>query len=492
VYFAGVFVEGAIMVSSRVLKEIWLVVFTTILLSGCASHRGASSGPTGIISGSGSDTLSQAIALIGEGRPQQAHDLIATIHTNDSQYGLAKIYNAICLYDLNDYRGFLKGIKNSTNQAEVPANLREDLAFKEIGALYECRQFEELIPKSTAFAADFPTSPDLRATGEYRMASVFESGVKNANDAFAVQNDANQFNKRWWQSQTNLNEFLTWAQERTNYVSLPKRSFQKDIWTAQIILGDDEKAWQEIQDNQTREDFSFLRIVLSRRLHKDQLDNNIALLSQFLTNYPASFHIPKVVFELADFTFHKGKQICLDADTAEKTGDLKTSQSKRMSAQPFFDYARSLQPYITMDKTNGIELTDVLDYRDDMLESYYLERDYAGLLNASDSLLAESTYGDEGWEIARLYHAIGLLAQRKPNAISDATPILDEILAQGFQNKPEHDHWLIPATKWRIYVAQQTGDNNKIVQLVKAVHDANCAKNMKAEFLKTYGAIGGF
>lgn len=226
------------------------------------------------------------------------------------------------------------------------------------------------------------------------------------------------------------------------------------------------------------------------RLQPDRIDQNLALLTDFLRQFPESKHLNRVAFDLYNCSFHKGKQLWREADAAEKSGDITTARERHSLAREYFQYVRSLQNRIEPDKAAGIEPSDVLDYRDDVLETYYLEKDYADLQSASAALLAESVPGDVGWMIGTLYNAVGLLAEPTPNT-PEAAMMLDEILAKGFRNKPDHDHWVIAAAKWRIYAARRLGDTKKAPELVRWIRDSDCTKNIKAKFLKVYGAMAG-
>src|SRR5207249_1484767 len=115
-------------------------------------------------------TLDDAIALLNGGQPEQAKQLIATIGQDQPDYGAAQCYNALCLYALGDYRGFLKQLDSAAvKQATIGADVREDLAFKQIDALFRYRRFEDLLPRLRAFQQAYPTSPRIRPLKEYWM-----------------------------------------------------------------------------------------------------------------------------------------------------------------------------------------------------------------------------------------------------------------------------------------------------------------------------------
>jgi hypothetical protein len=259
------------------------------------------------------------------------------------------------------------------------------------------------------------------------------------------------------------------------------------------VLGEDKAALAAIapQDAAGRERFSFLRIQINaERLRKDQVDQNLKLMSDYLEKFPASVYRPRVVFDFAELNFKKGKQLINEAEVAGKIGDVKMAQIKQASAHQYFQQMRSRQSQIATNSALGLDFSDVLDFQDDLLETYYLEKDYAALLKASTSLAAQFAPGDIGWMITRLYYGVVLVNQSPPNP-AGAMAVFDGIIAQGFTGKPDHDHWVADAARWRIYLALRANDRDKAVSLVVWVNGSNCKKNIKTEFLKSYGALAG-
>lgn len=455
-------------------------------LSLCASAQQTTALPT-------SDKLAEAIDLINSGNPAQAKDLIASITPDDPGFVPAQFYKALALDKMTNTIGFLKVMESlPTNAVAVPLDVKEYLDFKKVGAQLEYRKFDEMLPETRAFPQWYPASSRLAAVSEYRMAGLFEWGLKNVYDTRNLK-DAGKINSRRNEAVTNLTEFLSLASsfQGTNYHFLPKRTLKQDVWLARIILGDGDAALTEIpaRDAAAREEFSFLRVqLLVERLQRNHVDENLVLILDFLKQFPESSHRKRIEFDLYDCSFHEGKRLCEEADAAEKSGDTKTAAEKRALAHRYFDYVRSLQNQITPDKASRIEVSDVLEYQDDLLETYYLEKDIGGLQAATDSLLAKSTPGSVGWMMGKLYESVVLLTQPEPDTTAAVTA-LDGILAQGFKNKPDHDHWVISAAKWRIYAATHLGDTQKGPELVKWIRNANCTKNIKDAFLKTYGSI---
>jgi hypothetical protein len=466
-----------------------LAIFTFVSL---CSHALAQ--PTASANAAVADELTDAINLLNEGKPQEASKLIATIPPDNPEYPAAQCYQALCLYELKDFPGFLKQMESPaiTKAAMIP-DVGKDLALKYIDALFKYRKFEQLLPQIELFQNDYPDSPQLPVVAEYQMATLFERGMKKAIEAGGLKNQ-NQFDKRWTEAQTNLKEFLSLASsfQGTNYSFLSERVLKEEVWSARITLADDQAALADIpaQDTAARARFSFLRIQLAERLHRDRVDQNLQLMADYLGKFPESDDRKRVEFNMAEFSFRKGEQLSVEANAAEQSGDTNTAGEKRASASQFFEQMRSLQSQIVTNRAAGIEESDVLDSREDLLYSYYLEKNYGSLLSLTSSMISESKPGDMNWIMGKLYTGIALTSMPGPKT-TEAAVVLDEVLALGFKNKPQNDHYVLSAAKWRIYVAQRSGDKNKAVQLVLWVYSGNCTKNIKTEFLKTNGAIAG-
>ncbi|MCX7722463.1 MAG: hypothetical protein N2379_05310 [Verrucomicrobiae bacterium] len=136
--------------------------------------------------------LDQAVALLGLGNPQAAKELLAQIEARDPSYEAARRYLALCLHELKDQRGFLKAIESIDLDAPVvPPEVREDLAFRQIDALFQCRKFEDIFDKIRAFRTTYSVSHRLEAVREYEMAALFERGMKKAYEA-AMLKDADK------------------------------------------------------------------------------------------------------------------------------------------------------------------------------------------------------------------------------------------------------------------------------------------------------------
>ena len=93
-----------------------------------------------------SSKLNDAVALIHNGNPQKAVELLATINAADPEYSPAQYYNALALYEGKDVLHFMQAMAAlPTNDVPVTAELREDLCFKQIDALFQYHKFDTLI-----------------------------------------------------------------------------------------------------------------------------------------------------------------------------------------------------------------------------------------------------------------------------------------------------------------------------------------------------------
>jgi hypothetical protein len=451
--------------------------------------------PSDSANAANADKLGEAINLLNGGKPKEASALLAMIDPDDPEYSAAQCYRALCLYELKDFPRFMKQMESpAIKEAAITPEIGKDLALKHIDTLFKYRKFEQALPQIEKFQNDYPASPQLPVVAEYQLATLFERGMKKAIEASALK-DQSQCSNRWTEAKANLGEFLPAASafKSTNYVFLSNRILKEDVWVARMVLGDEQAAFAEIpaKDTNALERFSFLRFQLYvERLHPDRVDQNLKLMADYLEKYPASDDRARVEYIMAEFSFRKGKQLIVAADAAEQSGKTNGVAGMRATASQLFKQMRSLQSQVVTNKTARIEESDVLKSREDVLYSYYLEKNCDYLLSATSSMISESKPGDMNWIVAKLYNGIALTSLPAPK-MTDGAAVLDDVLAQGFKNNPHNDHYILSAAKWRIYIALKSGDKGKAEQLVLWVNGANCTKKDKAEFIKNYGAIAG-
>jgi hypothetical protein len=435
-------------------------------------------------------TLTDATALFNQGRYQEAKGAFAAVATNSPDYGVARCYTAFCQYELNDKLGSLNTLESpAVKAAVVPVEIREDLACARIDALFCYRQFGALLPKTRAFQTEHPASSCLATVKEYQLAGLFERGMKQSYDA-SLTADTNQFAVRWAESKANLEEFLSLATsfKATNYTVLALRDLQADRWAARLTLGEDVAEDIPPGDAAAREKVGLLRLRLYQKMQAEAIDQNLQLMADFLKEFPESSRRQRVELDMASIGFPKGKQLCVEADALEQAGDQAAATTKRNLARNYFEFQRTVQSNMQTNQTLGIEASDVYDLREDVLYGYYLEKDYATLAKLTASGLAESKSGELNWLLAKFFDGMILLNQSSPDP-GAAAKTFDEIIAFGFTGKPDHDHLVLAAVKWRIHIAQESRDWSQAEQLTAWVQKTDCAKVLKASFLKTYGSL---
>ena len=139
-------------------------------------------------------------------------------------------------------------------------------------------------------------------------------------------------------------------------------------------------------------------------------------------------------------------------------------------------------------KAAGVDKSDLLDPRAGLLEAYYSAKDYASFAALASELISNSTPGDMNWAVGKVCQGMVLLSQTPPRT-SEAIPVLDEVLAFDFKDRPGRDYCIVCAVQWRIYAAHLSGDGNKAQELVQWVQKRELRKDLKSTFLKRYGGI---
>jgi hypothetical protein len=450
--------------------------------------------------------LTAAIALYQQGEVSLAQALFAAISANDPAYGVAQAYDAFCRYALcraaatNDYRWFLTALASpAVQKAVLPQELWEDLAFKEIDALYQSGEFltHNALPitKITTFQKEYPASARLGALAEYQLAAWFERGMRWVYKASF--DDEASFQKHWADGLAHLNQFLTLAGNfaANDYAVLRDRSLAEDLQVARAVLGEKPATLADIpiRDVESQERYGFVRVGLYQKLHPTEWDRNLQMLADFqkeLQTLPPSGNWARVERDLAHFGFQTGEQLLRGA-VAALPGETQTTGDNRAAARRYFAIARALQRDVRVDLPARITAADVAWLRVALYDSYYFEQDYGGLLSVAAAQLTNSTPGDLEWLLAKLYTGIALSYQTPPQPGAVAA-VLEEVLAYGLQNERDHDWAVIAAARWRIGMAMKAGDYGKASALIEWVKQGNGEPKLKAEFHHAYAPMAGW
>jgi hypothetical protein len=332
-----------------------------------------------------SGRLEEAVTLLDQGQPQAAQNVLATIGPSDPDYAEAKGYNALCLYQ-TDRLKFLNAMQSPEVQiTNLPSQLREELTYDQIDSLFFYRQFEKLLPRLVDFTTRYTNSPLIHAVLEYQMATWYERGMKKIYEA-CVARDTNVFQQRYADGRSNLVDFLKLAValNETNYQVLPKRVLKREIWKAQIALGEEKQAQDEVP-YADQESEGFLSVKLHEKLQPQAADDNLRLMTNFLDEFPESKHRKRVLFDMADISFPKVEALYREARHAEYNEDTNAATSDRLEGQKYLQLTESLTNEFFVDKAAGIDASDVRDRQDDLLDGYYLEKDYTRILDIDRS-----------------------------------------------------------------------------------------------------------
>lgn len=432
-------------------------------------------------------TIQQAQVLIREHKPLEARTVLATIPETAPEYPLAKHYDALAQHEAKDRLGFLKSIEKLPATSGLPATLSADLTVRQIEALLFYRNFEELLPKARAFLSQHPAAAESAAVQDYLLAALFERGMKKTKEACNSKDEA-VFNIRWPEGKADLEEFLALAARvpHTNYLTLPKRNLSQDIYLARIVMGGGDKVLQEISatDAAARQNISYLRLQMFQKLQRDRTEQNANMIKDFLKEFPETKQQKRLEFDLATLNFCLGEKLAKQADVDESAGNVQAAVNNRKQASQYFEAQRALQLNET-NKDAGIEISDLMEMRADLLYGYFLEKNYQEVSDRADEMVAKATPGEIAWIIGKVYQGI-VLVHVSPPKVAQAKESLESVMALEFKNKPDHDYYVLLAARWRIYLALSEGDRAKGMAILDFVRSSQCAKNQKIAFLKYY------
>lgn len=447
------------------------------------------------------EALEIAVALYEQGEYRQAQSFFSAIETNSPDYAAALAYDALCRYEIcradatNGYRWFLDTLKSPVlQQAELPTALREVLTFDQIDARYQSRPFgfAEIIPLAASFRQDHPTSPRLGAVSEYELAAWFERGMQRLYSAST--DEPKRFYKTWTNGVAHLDQFLSLARasRMTDYAVLNDRSLIEDLQIATAMLNGNPSALTNmvIRDPASRERYTLMLLGLHQKLRPEEWEQNLQAVADFAAQVnamPASRERARMKRQLARFGFRTGERFCFEAAGTPPT-NRQTITAKRAVASRYFQSARAVQGQMAKRDWSDTSPTDTALLWADLFNSYYFERDYAGLMAATTAQLTNSAPGKPKWLATKIYQGVALYHQNPPQPDA-AAAAFDEVMSYGLdasRKRATQDHLLLFAARWRIRLALKADDPATALNIVQWAEQANGDAELKEKFLNDH------
>jgi hypothetical protein len=442
------------------------------------------------------DQLSAGIAIYQQGEFRLAQAVFAQISPSDPAYGVAQAYDALCRYELcraartNDYQWFLNALESPVlASAGLAPELREDLAFKEVDALYQSGQFEGRpgFTKVSAFLQAYPASSHTAAMREYELAAGLDRGMAHVYRASTT--DPANFRRSWSNAVEHLELFLSHlrAFPGTEYSILRDRSLAEDLQVALAVLGQEPAALAEIpiRAPDRRERCGLVRVGLHLRLNPTAWEQNLQMLADYqaeLQTFPASDRRPRVEYDLARLALPIGEQLC-NENAGAVPAEAQIAEAKHAAASRYFEAVRAAQRHAAQAQWAGIQSGERAWLRQVSFATYYYEHDYAGMSAAAEAEMAQSAPGAVEWMRAKVFSGIALYRQAPAQPDAAATA-LEEVLAFGFRNQREHDLMILEAVVWRMQLALLADDHAKVRTLFDWVNQGPCEAPIKAAFLQ--------
>lgn len=431
-------------------------------------------------------TYDKAVGLFEEEQIDEASALFA--HIRESEEGMlpesvlnsARCYEALCLHSEGDYHLLMEVVEPlDLDSVAVAPEIAEGVAWAQIDGLFHFRIFEQILPAIDAFRLAYPGSDKTAALAEYELATHFERGLKKTLEGVRLSGE--KADQRRADGRTSLEKFLSLANAHgQGYTLLPKRSLRGDRWSARVILGEEEAVSAEVAAGEPgdEEKFRLICALLYPRIRPDQADENLQYIAEFRADFPGSKGWPRVELEMAGIALREGERV-LQASGPD-------------AAEPYFDFAREWYGRVVQDGDSGVAAegvaeADVWDAREGMLRACFWQKDYANLTSWTEYFTTMTEPGDKRWRQAKLFDALASVWQSR---LSDAVPVLDEVLAEGFTGQPGHDGVTIEAMRWRVFVAMRSGDERGVVTLVQTLRESECEASIKAPFLAEYAWVG--
>lgn len=440
----------------------------------------------------GRDIWTEAMRLLEVGEVHAAQSVLEKVAPGDPRFGSARRYLALCKHLQGDWQGFLKTVDGLDLDAPVvPPQVREELAFAHVQALFRARRFDDLLAHSAVFAQKHPGWARTAAVRELRLAGLYERGIKKAIEA-AQLTDPTKSSARLTRARIDLSEFLKEVEGLgvQGYVTIPKRDLQREVWAAGIVLGQEARLEAEVQgkDSATQEKFDLLRIELHRKLHPRDDEKAVQMMDQFLDRYPGSRARARVQYELLRLCFHVGERLAKQAKEVERTGNSELAGALRTAARQYFDRVRAHAALVVVDPAAGISESDIADLRQEYLGTYFWAGQYLELETEAKRQIERTAPGQRDWYSGSTWLGMALASQG-PARLAEAAEVLDAVLARGFTGDAEIDTAVSYAAKWRAYVAFQLNDPQKAAEVLAWIKTANCPERLKKDFERVYSSL---
>ncbi len=448
--------------------------------------------------------LEAALTLLQAGEAGQAQPLFAAIGESSPTYEIARAYEAVCRYEIcrasgtNSYQWFLDALTSPVlQQASLPLELREDLAFKQVDALYQSRQFgaPDAIPLIAGFKAEYPGSTRMAALAEYELAAWFERGMQQVYGASL--DETKRFPKSWTNGLACLQQFLSRVQDfpTEDYSVLRDRTLAEDLQLALAVSGAETGTPKEvsIRDEVRRQNYGLMRIGLHQKLRPEEWEQNLQMLADCratLQALPVSRDRARWQRHLAAFAFRTGERLHAEA-AGTAPHETETIAAKRAVAGRYFEAARVVQRLVVEQEWTRTGPTDMALLWVASFNSHYCERDYAGLLAATVAQLAHAAPGSPDWLAAKLYHGVALNHQTPPQS-GAAAAAFEEVLSYGFQGLQKdavHDHMVLSAARWRIHLALHAGEPAAALKVVQSFAQDQRESKPKEKFLEDHAWV---
>jgi hypothetical protein len=416
--------------------------------------------------------LNQGIALLKQGRVDEAHAILTNLPAGSPVYGQAKAYGALCRYAKGDHKKFLSALESpEVKAAALPDDVREDLDYKQIDSLMYFRKFDEILPKAEQFARLHADSPRAQAMAEYQLASLYERGMKKLTEAaqLRAKGETAGADKHLHEGEDNLGRYLKLAAEgqRDGYETLTGRNLQAEAAETLAALGGEDQALK-LEALGNLEETAFAMAQLHKKIDADA-DAKLRRMTNFLNDFPKSKHRQRLQYDIANVVLEEGWRLAW--------------KSKPVQAAIYLDQARAMFSGVVVDKEAGVDETDVMESQKGIMRAFYAKQDYAGLSSWVAHCVTNVPAGGKDWLAFKLYDAAGLACQKKS---AEAAAELEELLTIGFKGQPGYDGLLVSAAKWRIRVAKQTGDTATIQRMAQLVEKSDCYGSIKRTFTQNF------
>jgi len=263
---------------------------------------------------------------------------------------------------------------------------------------------------------------------------------------------------------------------------------QEILAIVRILTGDGEALLNEVSQMPpaARENFGFLRGKTYFNYLTDEKEATFQILMGFIDEFPNSDHIVEAKHMAAITAHRQGASLIHQAEGLRSPEDQAQASELKRCGKNYLEQFRQLCGQGLLDDRSHLIESDILDLREDILMSYYLESNFTKLAEVAISYSSGANVGTCLWSLGKTYEGIAYCL-KKPQEFYRAINAWEDMIAENEVVTKQNADILSLAILWRVRIAEEMGDFDRLdILIAKVKKDLPAAKYSK-QITKGYG-----